>query len=155
MYRLHKLHQNSFLFILIGLDIVIFFNRINYPHLVYHGGYKRSEGTFKCKDMAADKKNSRSSLHGETLLSFQSEGYPIEVVYYDSFKAPIDIAIASVDELQLLPGIGKATAQAIIEKREANRDKSDTKWLKSIRGISDTKYRAIEPFIVHRIHRAN
>ena len=59
----------------------------------------------------------------------------------------ININTATPDELETLPGIGKALATRIIEHRERFGRFRRPEHLIIVRGISDRKFRAIAQFI--------
>ena len=59
----------------------------------------------------------------------------------------VNINTASLDELSLLPRIGPSLAQRIIDFREANGRFKATEELILVRGIGDSTYEMLEPFI--------
>ena len=61
---------------------------------------------------------------------------------------PIDINSASADILVLLPGIGPAKANAIIEYRQENGFFSDTQELTNVKGIGEATLNNIREFVV-------
>jgi competence ComEA-like helix-hairpin-helix protein len=62
----------------------------------------------------------------------------------------VDINSATVEELQLLPGVGEATARRIITYREERGRFRDPRDLIHVRGIGETKYAAMRECIVVR-----
>jgi competence protein ComEA len=59
----------------------------------------------------------------------------------------ININTASADELEKLPGIGKALAERIIEHREKFGPFRRPEHLIIVRGISDKRFRALQDLI--------
>src|SRR4051812_692944 len=59
----------------------------------------------------------------------------------------ININTASASELETLPGIGKALAARILEHREQFGPFRRTAHLIIVRGISDKRFRALQPYI--------
>ena len=60
---------------------------------------------------------------------------------------PVDINVAGADQLEGLPGIGPATAAAIIEHRDANGPYATIDDLEAVRGIGPAKIEAIRDFV--------
>ena len=59
----------------------------------------------------------------------------------------ININTAPAQELETLPGIGKAIAERIIAHRELYGPFRRTEHLLMVRGISDSRFRALRPMI--------
>ena len=59
----------------------------------------------------------------------------------------ININKANLQELCMLPGIGEATAQKIIQYREENSKFSSIEEIKNVSGIGEAKYESIKDFI--------
>lgn len=57
---------------------------------------------------------------------------------------PVNVNTAGADELDALPGIGPATAQAIIEDREANGPFATVEDLMRVSGIGEKKFAKLE-----------
>ncbi len=55
----------------------------------------------------------------------------------------INLNEATADQLQMLDGVGPATASAIIEYREANGGFDSVSELKSVKGIGDKKLQSL------------
>ncbi|MED5510854.1 MAG: helix-hairpin-helix domain-containing protein [Pseudomonadota bacterium] len=55
----------------------------------------------------------------------------------------INLNDASAEQLQMLDGVGPATASAIIEYREANGGFESVNELKSVKGIGDKKMQSL------------
>jgi competence protein ComEA len=60
---------------------------------------------------------------------------------------PVSINEAGVDELDALPGVGPATAAAIVAHREANGPFASIDSLGDVRGIGPAKLEAIRPLV--------
>ncbi len=60
---------------------------------------------------------------------------------------PIDLNIATSEQLQQLPGIGQATAKKIIEMREKSGRFRRVEDLLAIRGISDKRLAKLRPYV--------
>lgn len=65
----------------------------------------------------------------------------------DSTPGPIDVNHATVEELDELPGIGPATAAAIVDHREQNGPFATVDDLEAVRGIGPAKLEAIRDLV--------
>ncbi len=61
--------------------------------------------------------------------------------------SPIDINLATVQELMRLPGIGKVTAQKIVEYRTSNGKFSSIEDLLKVKGIGESKFEKIKIYV--------
>ena len=66
----------------------------------------------------------------------------------DNAAKPVDINSASVEQLETLPGIGRATAQRIIEYRQKNGSFRKAEELMNVRGIGEKSFLKLKPLIV-------
>ena len=60
----------------------------------------------------------------------------------------IDINTATSDQLQLLPGIGEALAQRILDYRAEHGEFKSTEELLNVSGIGEKKFDSIKNFII-------
>ncbi len=73
---------------------------------------------------------------------------PYEDGVKDSFPGfPVDINTAGVDELVLLPGVGRRTAETIIEERERRGGFGKIEDLKFVRGIGDETFNGLRSYV--------
>jgi competence protein ComEA len=64
-----------------------------------------------------------------------------------SIDFPINLNAATLDELTALPGVGKTTAQRIIEFRDSNTRLNSIEDLLKVKGIGPKKLEKIRPFV--------
>lgn len=60
---------------------------------------------------------------------------------------PLILATATVDDLVLIPGMGKTTAQAIVDYRDRSGSIRDLGELKKVGGIGPKKYERFAPYL--------
>ena len=60
---------------------------------------------------------------------------------------PIDLNVATVKELQQLPGVGPVTAQRIIDLRQKSGRFRRVEDLLAVRGISTKRLEALRPYV--------
>ena len=65
----------------------------------------------------------------------------------DGSASPVNINTAGVEELDELPGVGEATARAIVEDRETNGPFSTPEDLMRVSGIGEKKFARLEGLI--------
>ncbi|MFW5879033.1 MAG: ComEA family DNA-binding protein [Myxococcota bacterium] len=92
--------------------------------------------------MSTARKDSRLSAYRSLLLAAAVLILPFAA------HAQVDVNSASASELESLPGIGPATAQSIIEDREANGPFSSLSDLTRVRGIGDRTVEKLEGLAV-------
>ncbi len=64
-----------------------------------------------------------------------------------SFVGVVNINTASVEELELLPGIGETRARAVVALRERRGGFRSIDELKQVKGIGDAGLERIRPFV--------
>jgi competence protein ComEA len=64
-----------------------------------------------------------------------------------NFFLPVILATATVDDLELIPGMGRITAQAIVDYRDRSGGIRDIGELKSVKGIGPKKYERFAPYL--------
>jgi competence protein ComEA len=61
--------------------------------------------------------------------------------------APVNLNTASVAQLQTLPGIGKSTAERILEYRQKNGGFKKIEDLMNVRGVGEKSFLKLKPLI--------
>ncbi|MBQ9730844.1 MAG: ComEA family DNA-binding protein [Bacilli bacterium] len=118
-------------------------------------GQVKNPGKYEVKEF--DSLDSLIELAGGLLDTADEEGFDI---YYSLSKKDTSIYIpkdnggnkisintSDVDTLQILPGIGEATAIKIVEYREENGDFLLLEHLKRVNGIGDSVFNKIKDYI--------
>jgi competence protein ComEA len=62
-------------------------------------------------------------------------------------SAPVNLNLATVEQLDALPGVGPSTAQKIVDYRTANGGFRSVEDLKNVSGIGDAKYSALKDLV--------
>lgn len=75
---------------------------------------------------------------------------PMETVGEQAADGLMDINTATAEELQMLPGIGEALSQRIIDYREENGPFESVEEIMLVSGIGETKFEAIRSMITVR-----
>ncbi len=63
-------------------------------------------------------------------------------------KATINLNLATLDQLETLPGIGRKTAERIIEHRTKNGNFKKIEELMNVKGIGEKSFLKLKPMIV-------
>ena len=61
--------------------------------------------------------------------------------------APVNLNLATVEQLDALPGVGPSTAQKIVDYRTANGSFHSVEDLKNVSGIGDAKFAALKDLV--------
>jgi competence protein ComEA len=64
-----------------------------------------------------------------------------------SASAPINLNTATVAQLESLPGIGKATAERILEYRRKNGSFKKVEDLMNVRGVGEKSFLTLKPLV--------
>jgi competence protein ComEA len=94
------------------------------------------------------------SLHVHVVVEKEGQGNvliePLDPPKMKVLSIPININTAKTEELNILPGVGPITAQAIIDFRETHGKFSVLEDLLKIKGIGPKKFASIRPHITIR-----
>ncbi len=111
--------------------------------------YRLEDGTKIYIPKLEDRNNAVSNTTEKSMESFNtSDSKQIETTSSTSGDKKININTATQTELELLPGIGKSTAQNIIQYRKENGKFKVVEDIKKVNGIGEGKYEKIKDLIV-------
>lgn len=82
-----------------------------------------------------------------SVTSAFAQGKPASTAPAASAGTPVNLNSATVVQLESLPGIGKATAERIIEYREKNGGFKKIEELMNVRGIGEKSFLSLKPLI--------
>jgi competence protein ComEA len=63
-------------------------------------------------------------------------------------KAVVNLNTATIEQLEELPGVGRATAQRILEYRQKNGNFTKVEQLMNVKGIGEKSFLKLKPLIV-------
>jgi competence protein ComEA len=72
-----------------------------------------------------------------------------------SAGAPVNLNSATVPQLEALPGIGRATAERIVEYREKNGGFKKIEELMNVRGVGEKSFLTLKPLITVAVAKAD
>ena len=86
-------------------------------------------------------------LVGATAAAAQEAARPAAKAATAPAGAPINLNTATVAQLETLPGIGKSTAERILEYRQKNGGFKKVEDLMNVRGIGEKSFLKMKPLI--------
>ena len=63
------------------------------------------------------------------------------------FSIPLDLNLASLEDLCLIPGIGESLAREVLAYREKRKAFRSVEELRNVRGIGEKKYETLNKFL--------
>ena len=63
-------------------------------------------------------------------------------------KTPVNLNTATIDQLETLPGVGRSTAERILEYRQKNGGFKKIEDLMNIKGIGEKSFLKLKPLVV-------
>ena len=117
----------------------------------YYFKYKNELVPYKHYDYSVQNylfKNSSFPDNKQKRVDYKQELYDFSDNKLESVGTIVNINTASVKKLILLPGIGKKTAEKIIEYRKIHGDFKKSSDLLKVKGIGKKKFKKIEKFLI-------
>ena len=84
---------------------------------------------------------------GVATVAAQDTGRRTSAASSASASAPINLNTATVAQLETLPGIGKATAERILEYRQKNGSFKKVEDLMNVRGVGEKSFLKLKPLV--------
>ena len=88
-----------------------------------------------------------AAILGIIINIFTSYGHELQSSPAAKTSALININLATAEELEALPGVGKITAMRIIKHRESSGAFKTVEELKNVRGITQKKFDRLKQYI--------
>ncbi len=138
-------------FVLAFLVLIVF---LFSGHGLFHSNPVKNRSSIPLPEAPAtadplDKNATGPVRHGAIIPEEGSEAAPQAAL--PTF--PIDLNTAPAEILELLPGVGKKTAQRIIDKRAEKGGFRSVEELAEVRYIGKNKLEKIRPFVVVKPHK--
>jgi comEA protein len=92
--------------------------------------------------------NDFNSINGQKKVDYEEELYDFSDDELESILTKVNINLASLEELILLPGIGKKTAEKIIKYRESHGKYSVPSDLLNVSGIGEKKLEKMKSLLI-------
>lgn len=105
-----------------------------------HYNFSQSDAFFEA---ASSKIDSIIAAEEDTLKTGNKSQSKIK----PSVNFPVDLNKATVNDLIALPGVGKMTAQRIVDYRVSNTKFTSIEELRKVKGIGPKKFEKIKPFV--------
>jgi len=94
-----------------------------------------------------DPRDPASEPHLENFELEEAAGMTLFIAL-NEIREQLDLRDAEADQLQLLPRVGPALAGRIIEYREANGPFRTIDEIVAVKGIGDSSFKKLEPYLV-------
>ena len=88
------------------------------------------------------------SLLATPVVSFSQDQPPKPAAALPALVTPLNLNAATVEQLEALPGIGRKTAELILQYRQKNGPFKKIEELMNIKGIGEKSFLRIKPMVV-------